>query len=245
MTPPLRRLPRSARRPFALLRNSLLQLIASVALAALLVDSAAHANGVDAESFLHTLEKQRGKVDTFAARFVQKKRLALFDEQKTSAGVVLYKAPRRMIWKYETPDKTQMRIDGRSVSFYFPELEQIEVYPSEESGGASPFFFAFEATADEIKKSFDVSVVCGGAERLSRVELSPKSEPLASELQSITLWLGESDYLPRRIRINEISGDVTEIELIEGRINGPIADEELKFDAPEGTEVIEAGPGGL
>jgi outer membrane lipoprotein-sorting protein len=77
------------------------------------------------------------------------------------------------------------------------------------------------------------------------VELSPKAEPLASELRSITLWLGESDYLPRRIRINEISDDVTEIELTEVRINGPMADEELEFDAPEGTEVIEAGPGGL
>lgn len=245
MTPRLRRPPRSARQAFAFLRNPFLLLVASAALGVLLFASAAHANGVDSESFLHTLEKQRGKVDTFSARFVQKKTLTLFDEQKTSAGVVLYKAPRRMIWKYETPDKTQMLVDGRSVSFYFPELEQIEVYPSEESAGASPFFFAFEATADEIKKSFDVSVACGGDERLSRVELSPKSDPLASELQSITLWLGESDYLPRRIRINEISGDVTDIGLTEVRVNEPISDEELKFDAPEGTAVIEAGPGGL
>ncbi len=231
-------------RSFAFLRSPLLPLMAVVALTVFLADSSARANGVDADSFLHTLETQRGKVDTFAARFVQKKTLALFDEQKTSAGAVFYKAPRRMIWKYETPDNTQMLIDGRAVSFYFPELKQIEVYPLEQ-GGASGFFFAFEATADEIEKNFDVSVDCGGAERLSRLELSPKSDPLASELKSITLWLGESDYLPRKIRINEISGDVTDIELTDVRLNEPIADEELKFDAPEGTEVIEAGPGGL
>jgi outer membrane lipoprotein-sorting protein len=38
--------------------------------------------------------------------------------------------------------------------------------------------------------------------------------------------------------IKELSGDITEIELSEMRVNEPIPDEKLKFDAPEGTEII-------
>ena len=196
------------------------------------------------EDFLRKFEKQRGKITTYSARFVQKKSLAVFNEQKVSTGVVLFKAPHQMIWKYETPDKTQMRVVGEEVSFYFPELRQIEKYPPR-GGSATPFFFAFEATADEIKRNFEVSVSPGEAGGLIQAKLAPKSEQLASGLQSITLWLEESDYLPRKILISETSGDTTMIELSKVRVNEPIADKELKFDAPEGTPVIEADSGGL
>ncbi len=196
------------------------------------------------EDFLRKFEKERGKITTYSARFEQKKTLALFNEQKVSTGVVLFKAPHQMIWKYETPDKTQMRVAGQEVSFYFPELKQIEKYPPR-GESATPFFFAFEATSHEIKQSFDVSVSSGEAGGLLQVKLVPKSEQLASQLQSITLWLERSDYLPRKILISEASGDTTMIELSKVSVNQPIAEKELKFDAPEGTPVIEAESGDL
>ncbi len=196
------------------------------------------------ENFLRKFEKQRGKITTYAAQFVQKKTLAVFDEQKVSKGVVLFKAPHQMIWKYETPDRTQMRVVGEEVSFYFPELKQIEKYPPR-GGGGTPFFFAFEATADEIRQNFEISVSPGEAAGLIQVKLIPRSEQMASGLQSITLWLEESDYLPRKILISEPSGDTTVIEFSKVSVNQPIADKELKFDAPEGTQVIETDSGGL
>jgi outer membrane lipoprotein-sorting protein len=209
-----------------------------VALAALCLNSFAYGNGIDVDSFLRDMENKRGKVETYSARFVQVKTIALFDETKTSTGTLLYKAPQKMIWKYETPDKTQMRIEAESVAFYFPELEQIEVYPIKESGGASGFFSAFETGAEELKKNFEVSAYVA-TDSIYRVELVPKSEPVSSQISQITLWLKVSDYLPRKMRILEISGDSTAIDMSEIRINEPIADDELEFDAPKGTTIIE------
>ncbi len=201
------------------------------------------ANGNPTDDFLRDFEKQRKIVTSYSARFVQKKTLALFDEEKISSGSVLYKAPRQMLWKYEVPDKTQMRIDEESVSFFFPDLEQIEVYTLEQSQGASYFFFAFEAAADELKENFDITVDAETADTVNCVRLVPKADPLASQLNGITLWLRKTDFLPQKIRINELSGDSTEIELSDIRANEPIADNELKFNAPEGTEIIRAGSG--
>lgn len=200
----------------------------------------ARANG---NAFFEELEEQRKKVQTFSAQFVQKKTIIFFDEQKVSTGSVLYKAPRQMLWKYETPDATQMRIDSEAVSFYFPELEQIEVYPVEQGDKTSPLFFAFEATADEIKKNFEVAVVFDDVGGLCRVELFPKAGTTTPNLKSVVLWLDESDYLPRRVLIREISGDKTEIELTDVHINAPIADKDVTFNAPEGTPIIRAEPG--
>lgn len=210
----------------------------------LLLNPVAYANGVDTDGFLQEFESQRGKVSSYEARFVQKKTIALFDEEKISTGSVIYKAPRMMIWKYETPDRTQMRIDSKTVSFYFPELEQIEVYSLEASTGASYFFFAFEATGAELKEHFDVMV--GAAdEDFNRVSLTPKANKEIAGLQEITLWLGKNDFLPRKIIIHERSGDTTEVKLADISLNEPVPDEELEFDAPPGTEIIEAGKNGL
>ncbi len=213
--------------------------LATVMLA--LVVTSAHANGTGSCPFLQELERERAKVETFAARFEQKKTVALFDEVKTSTGLLLYKTPYQMIWKYESPDKTQMRIDRESVSFYFPQLEQIEVYPMQPGQSGSYFFFAFEATADEVEKNFEVSEP-EKRDKFTVLRLAPKTDPLASQLRSITLWLAE-DYLPRKILITEVSGDTTEVTLTDVRTNELIPEKELVFDAPEGTAIIRSEAG--
>ena len=210
--------------------------------AVLCFSSVVQANGVDLDGLLQTMQKHREKVDTYKARFVPTKTLELFGQQKSSSGVVLYKAPRQMIWKYTAPDRTQMRINSESVSFYFPELEQIEIHSSEKGRGAS-FFFAFEATVDELKKNFSITDYSVFEGMLKRMDLSPKSDTVAPGLQSIILWLRTPDYLPEKILIREVSGDATEIELSDISVNIPVTDKELNFDAPEGTEIIRAGSG--
>ncbi|GAB4331663.1 MAG: hypothetical protein Kow0099_03060 [Candidatus Abyssubacteria bacterium] len=224
----------------AVIANRIKCALFTAAILALPVSSSI-ANGTDACAFLEKLERQRQKVETFSAHFEQKKTVELFEEVKTSTGILLYKTPHQMIWKYESPDNTQMRIDRESVSFYFPQLEQIEIYPLQQGQSASYFFFAFEATARELDENFEVSPP-EQQNQLTAVQLKPKTDPLASQLRSITLWLAD-DYLPRRIMITEANGDTTEVTLTHVRINEPIPDKELAFDAPEGTEVIKTEPG--
>jgi outer membrane lipoprotein-sorting protein len=142
--------------------------------------SDAAANGNDVGVFLKDFEQQRRGVKACTARFVQNKTIAVFDENKISTGAVLYKAPRQMLWQYEEPDKTQMRMDGETVSFYFPELEQIEIYEMDESRGAAHFFLAFEASADELNDNFEITLEDSGDERLKKVRLIPKTEPISS-----------------------------------------------------------------
>jgi outer membrane lipoprotein carrier protein len=234
-----RRRPRNGRPHYVFIRN-----IACIVLAMFFIGHAvcgAQAGEVDTEKFLADLEKQRTNVETYAARFTQQKTLALFDETKTSSGTLFYRAPGEMIWKYEKPEKTQMLIDGETVSFYFPELEQIEIYHME-SGGASSFFSAFEANAAELKKEFDISVFEDGSD-VYRVDLKPKSESGSSQVSLITLWLDNSGYLPQKMLIRDASGDSSMIELSDIRINEPVAEQDMRLDAPEGTPVIEGESG--
>jgi outer membrane lipoprotein carrier protein len=232
---------RKTSRHTALRINSLVRYLAVGLLLVFCAVLRADANGDEVEAFLQDFQKRRGEVATYSARFMQKKTLAIFDERKSSSGMVLYKAPGVMLWKYEQPDRTQMRMDRKTIAFYFPALEQIEIYDTESGEGNAAFFFAFEASADELQDEFEISVGdADGKER--RVELVPKDEPLAAQILGITLWLRPADYLPQRIMIQETSGDTTDIELSEIRVNEPIEDNELQFDAPEGTEIIKTDP---
>ena len=87
--------------------------------------------------------------------------------------------------------------------------------------------------------------VAAGDENTNRIDLLPKSESVASQFAAVTLWLRENDYLPRKILIREKMGDSTTIELSEIKVNEPIADSEMEFNAPEGTTVIEGDSGGF
>jgi outer membrane lipoprotein-sorting protein len=196
--------------------------------------------GVD--GFLHDFEKHRGNVETYSANFVQQRTLGLFGESRISTGEVFYKTPEKMMWKYQNPDKTQMLVKRESVSFYFPELEQIEIYAVGQGGEASSFFFAFEAGADELKKTFEISLGVDD-EKLKRIELSPKSGSAMSQLASLILWIDKSDYLPREILIRDQMGDTTKITLSDIKVNEPIPDDKMKFNAPEGTAIVEGDSG--
>ena len=204
----------------------------------LCLDSHTHGDCEGVDGFLQDFAKHRGNVETYSAKFVQKRTLGLFGESRISTGEVFYKNPQKMIWKYQTPDKTQMLLGPESVSFYFPELEQIEVYTVKEGDEASGFFFAFEAGADELKKIFEISAGDEG-EKVRKVELLPKAGSGQSQLAAITLWLDRSDYLPREILIRDQTGDTTEIKLSEVEVNEPIADDVMKFNAPEGTTIVD------
>ncbi|MBI4832616.1 MAG: outer membrane lipoprotein carrier protein LolA [Candidatus Lindowbacteria bacterium] len=224
-------------------RNRIILAVLAAVISVFWMQSTCQAGGSDVDGFLKNLEQQRAKVQTYKARFTQKRMLTLFEETKTTTGVVLYKAPRQMIWKYDPPDKTQMRVDRDSVSFYFPDLQQIEVYPSGKGEKGLHFFLAFEASAEALKEGFTISVCTTGSKDMNQIDLFPKVAPLSSEVKSITIWVGKTDFLPRKVVVHELSGDTNEIQFAGARVNEAISDKELQFDAPKGTKVIEASPG--
>jgi outer membrane lipoprotein carrier protein len=232
--------PLSGRSPFS--TNQVLRCLYIAIGVVLCLHSAVRGECSDVDGFLHDFEKHRGNVETYSANFVQKRMMDIFGEERISTGVVLYKAPERMMWKYQTPDRTQMLVERESVSFYFPELEQIEIYALGKGEEASSFFFAFEAGADALKKTFEISLGADD-EPLRRVELSPKPGADMSRLASLTLWIDKSDYLPREILIRDKTGDSTDIKLSDIKVNQPIADVEMNFNAPEGTTIVQGDSG--
>jgi outer membrane lipoprotein-sorting protein len=56
-----------------------------------------------------------------------------------------------------------------------------------------------------------------------------------------TVWLDRADGLPRRMEIEELSGQRRTLTLHNLRVNPPVAAKTFTFDVPDGVRVVDQG----
>jgi len=203
--------------------------------------SAAAAEADDkVEAFLKEFVAKREKLDDYSARFTQTKVSTLFDEKEVSKGRVYYLRPGRILWDYRSPDVMKVLVEGRVLSIYIAELEQLEIYDFTKEKKLRGLFLGFDESPDELKEMYDIALVDPGKRGGGTcVELVPKTEDLLSYFASVKIWLRSKDFAIYRILIIDPEEEGhTEIELGRISVNRGVRADLFEIKVPEGTEVI-------
>jgi outer membrane lipoprotein-sorting protein len=207
-------------------------------IAILLACTSVHAASVD--EVLSGLQSYWKTVDTFTARFVQKKHLALFADDVTSRGTFAYKKPGNMVWRYDPPDNTIMGIKpalGLIVS-YSPDIRKAKRihFPP---GGIPPWMsFGLGSTNDIGALKNAAAVTVAEVNGVTVLTFAPKDTKEAVKEVAVSL---KKDYTPLKVRITERNADFTVIEFSEQRLNPPVSDALFDVKIPRGVTVEDIG----
>ena len=192
------------------------------------------------EAFLKEFVTKREQLEDYSARFTQTKVSTLFDEKEISRGRVYYLRPGRILWDYRSPDVMKVLVEGRVLSIYIEELEQLEIYDFTKEKKMRGLFLGFDESPDELKEMYDIALVDPGkGDSGTCVELVPKTEDLLSYFASVKIWLRTKDFAIYRILIVDPEEEGrTQIELGRISVNRGVRADVFAIDVPEGTEVI-------
>jgi outer membrane lipoprotein carrier protein len=162
------------------------------------------------------VEQARGRLETLAGEFTQRKRLSLFRDELSSKGLLRFKRPSRLRWEYTAPDRSVVVFDGARVTVRVPPAPA-EVYDLARQPGMRALFeqlLSWLGRGSLRAAAADYDLAVAGPRAL---RLTPKG-PLARHILDVELRFGAT-YELAFVRLRERNGDCTEITFTSLRRN--------------------------
>ena len=161
--------------------------------------------GAPEECFREFARSQR-EVRSVRARFRQVKEIALLREPLVSTGRFEFERSRGVRWEVESPEAMVIEIEGGRLRAGPPgELHEVEAGASGALLGELSGLFTGEAGSDR----FSIS----SGEAAGAIRLEPRDPALARIIAGVELEIDGESATPRSVRIEEVGGDRTRIEM--------------------------------
>ena len=159
--------------------------------------------------------------------------------ERTESGTLWLKKPGKMRWEYRSPKEKLFVTDGKNAWFYLPGDKQVRKSGVRKLDDLrSPLAFLLGKT--RLEKELQGLALATDQNPLTagNVVLRGVPKALADRVSEVMLEITPDNRLSR-IQIDEVDGSITEYRFTDHRENIPVADQQFKFKAPPGVELIE------
>ena len=160
---------------------------------------------------------------------------------QASKGVLIQSGPAKLAMRFSDPDGEAIVIDGQYVWVYTPSTTPGQVLRMPLPSGGPVYGYNLIAwLLDKPHERYQSAFVRADQvdqRAVNVVEMVPTVPDMP--FSRAVVWLDRSDGLPRRIEIEETSGQQRTLTLRNLRANVSIRDDTFRFRVPSGVKVIE------
>ena len=215
--------------------------LAGVLLAILvLMSDVALAASPDVHSLAQAVDQRYNQMHTLQADFTETYRGPGID--RTEAGTLWLKRPGKMRWEYREPKEKLFVTDGKDAWFYVPgERQARKTSVKKLEDLRSPLQYLLGHT--RLEKEFEGLSFAPDVKPWQPGDVVLRGVP--RHMQGINEVLLEitPEHQIARITVQDAGGAVTEYEFSHLKEDVQVKDEEFRFTAPPGTEVVEGDIG--
>jgi len=185
------------------------------------------------------LQKNYEKVNSYQAGFDQE--LYSMTQGRVvsrGSGLVIYKKPGRMVWRYREPEEHLYITSGSTIWDYSPVEKEAYLIPMKEA-----LYKSFLLGLGNVRDEFEASFHAGrkkNADGLYQVELVPRDKAERDSLGAITLYVDPDDFLVRSTEMIDALGNRNRITFKDLKTNPELPDSLFVFEPPPGVSVIRA-----
>lgn len=202
------------------------------------IASIAHANPMtqtEIDQLVQRLQATTNRQPSMQANFREERHLAMLKDPIVNEGKVWFTLPDKIRREINGKTPSTMVIDGKKMSIYYPNYQQVEVYDLEKRPIIKDSLHALTAGLDfrEIKGYFDLRGSQEGNQY--RIILTPKTASVRKLIQSVDLTIGE-DLIPQQVTVHNSKGEVFTSTYTNVR-REDIPDSTFEFAPPPGTKV--------
>jgi outer membrane lipoprotein-sorting protein len=211
------------------------KLILSILLGIAPLASASPMTQSDIDQLIQKLQTLHNTHPSLQANFREERRLAMLKDPVVNEGKVWFTLPdkiRREIGG-KTPSTTV--IDGKKMSIYYPNYQQLEVYDLEKRPVIKDSLRALTAGLNfrEVTSYYDLQGSKNGSEY--QITLSPKTAAVRKLVKTVDLTIDEN-LTPVRVVVHDNKGQVFTITYTNVR-RETLPESTFEFSAPPGTKV--------
>ena len=183
------------------------------------------------------LQQTYDHTTAISADFRQATTIPMSRRSRKGAGTMVIQKPGFMRWDYTAPDKQVLTSDGKTISMYFAENQQMIVMPAQEYL-KSDITYAFFAGTGNIVRDFEVLAPDKAdipPQTLALKLVPKKNHP---QVSSLTVIITRDSFLIKRLLILDHFDSLTDIVLTNLVLNQPKPVDYFVFTPPPDTEII-------
>lgn len=181
-------------------------------------------NQAEIEAFKVAMTRETSQVNNIQADFVQTKQLEFLNEAVVSTGILYFASGKRLRWEYEKPHFFIFILNGaKAWMINQGGTTQVDVQSNKMFKELSELMmFGMGGTSLFNHKSFDFSFRTSGTHW--EVGLKPKTKEMKALYSQIELLFSLPTYQMESVRMLDVSGDETLIQLKNQKINTRLSD---------------------
>jgi len=204
------------------------------------------------ETILARFDQAQASIQTLEADFDELKELALLAEPVVGHGRFYYATPHQAKWEYLQPEARVFLISNNSLLQYFP-AEKILERRDLRAANTNRLFklFGMGQSSKDLEDFYVISLgddaevpveTAGDASRGERFSppgrtyeliLTPRRRLIEKRVTRVRLWVGDQNFLPRAMKLEEADGDFTYWVFSNVRINDELAEGVFDLDVPD------------
>ncbi|MEM6794806.1 MAG: outer membrane lipoprotein carrier protein LolA [Acidobacteriota bacterium] len=194
--------------------------------------------GERVRALLERIRIEQAQLETLSASFTQRKEGKLLLEPEVSTGNFWYRAPDRVRWDFDEPDRTRIVVnEGQMVTWHL-DLKKAEVLEVGNKADRVMQLLSASNSVGTLQRYFDVTAAFpGNVEAPYRLDLDPRSRRLKKRIRSMTIHLHRTGFYPVYIEYVEPDGDTTELTFTDSEKNSALEDSIFTVDLPAEVEV--------
>ncbi len=183
---------------------------------------------------------------TFTAKFSQKKYTAILKEfDSAETGEFYYSRTRdgSVLMRHEVlnPGKRILTIKGATLTVYRPAIKEAQIANREKMQDVVEYLaLGIGQNSAKLREKFKISYL--GNESINKAPCSvlvfvPRDPKTAARVESITIWLKDSNGAPAQYKFQEPTKDYLLISFSDEKLNSKISDSRFEQKLPAGTEI--------
>jgi len=173
----------------------------------------------------------------------------LVDDKSTEYGQLFFlkgkdkdRRPEILI-KFEKPDLKIILFQKNKAEIYNPKINQIQEYDVGRHSELVQHFLllGFGTEVDDLQKSWDLKLADEeeiADETAAKLELTPRSKDIATQLTKVELWISEDSWLPVQQKFFQPGGDYLVARYSGTKVNRDIPSSTFRIDAAAGAKRV-------
>lgn len=204
------------------------------------------------ETILARFDQAQASIRTLEADVDELKVLALLAEPVEGHGRFYYATPHQVKWEFLEPEARVILISNNSMLQYFPAEKVLERRNVSDANMNRLFkVFGLGQSSKDLEDFYVISLgddaavtaeIAGSAADGGLIDppansyeliLTPHRRAVEKRIARVRLWVGDQDFLPRAIKVEEGDGDFTYWVFSNVRINNELAEGVFDLDVPD------------
>ena len=197
------------------------------------------------ETILARFDQAQASIRTLTADFDELKELALLAEPVEGSGRFYYATPHQAKWEYLEPEARVFLISDNSLVQYFPADKILERRDLRTANTNRLFkLFGMGQSSKDLEDFYVISLGADAGDtadggrfdppaRTYELILTPRRRLVEKRVARVRLWVGDQDFLPRAMKLEEADGDFTYWVFSNVHINSELAAGVFELDVPD------------